>query len=59
MPRVLRNLKISEVSSVDKAANPRARIVLFKRDGAAADNADADDDAYAEAHPYADSDQDR
>jgi len=52
VPRVLRNLKISEVSSVDKAANPRARIVLFKRDGAAADNADADDDAYAEALHY-------
>jgi hypothetical protein len=50
MPRVLRNLKITEVSSVDKAANPGARITLFKRDGAAPDDTDSTGDAaYAEA----------
>ena len=47
MPRLLRNLKITEVSSVDKAANPGARIVLFKRDAIAPD--DTDDEAYAAA----------
>jgi hypothetical protein len=30
--RILRNLRISEVSSVDKAANGDAQIVLYKRD---------------------------
>ena len=57
MPRVLRNLKISEISSVDKAANPHARIVLYKRDGIAPaqapadtdDTDDTDDEAYTEA----------
>jgi hypothetical protein len=47
MPRVLRNLKISEISSVDKAANPHARIVLFKRDGDSVDT--ANNGAYEEA----------
>jgi hypothetical protein len=41
----LRNLKITEVSSVDKAANPGARIVLYKRDAIAPDADDTDDDA--------------
>ena len=45
MPRVLRNLKITEVSSVDKAANPGARIVLYKRDAIAPDTDDTDDEA--------------
>jgi hypothetical protein len=38
MTRVLRNLKIREVSTVDKAANEHARIAFFKRDDAAAVN---------------------
>lgn len=32
MARILRNLTIDEVSVVDKAANPGARIILHKRD---------------------------
>jgi hypothetical protein len=32
MPRILRNLKIDEVSSVDRGANGGARVVLYKRD---------------------------
>jgi hypothetical protein len=41
---ILRNLRISEVSSVDKAANGDARIVLYKRDSEADDdNIDAKD----------------
>jgi hypothetical protein len=32
MPKALKRLKISEVSSVDRAANPHAKITLFKRD---------------------------
>jgi hypothetical protein len=31
MPRVLRNIRISECSSVDKAANPFARVLIAKR----------------------------
>jgi hypothetical protein len=30
-PRVLRRLKISEISNVDRAANPGARVVLTKK----------------------------
>ena len=52
MPRLLRNLKITEVSSVDKAANPGARIVLYKRDAIAPDTDDTDDDAYTAALEY-------
>jgi hypothetical protein len=48
MVRVLRNLKITEVSSCDKAANGHARICLFKRD-TSSDNGDDDDEAYAVA----------
>jgi hypothetical protein len=36
MPRILRNLKIAEVSGVDIAANKSARILLAKRDDARA-----------------------
>jgi hypothetical protein len=32
MPKALKRLKISVVSSVDRAANPHAKITLFKRD---------------------------
>ena len=35
MVKVLRNLKIDEVSAVDKAANQHARVALWKRDPAA------------------------
>jgi hypothetical protein len=38
MARVLRNLRINEVSSVDKGAAKGARIVLFKRDDDSSDN---------------------
>jgi hypothetical protein len=34
MPRVLRNLRIDEISSVDKAAGEGTRVVLMKRDAA-------------------------
>ena len=38
MAHVLRRLKINEVSSVDRAANGHARIVLYKRDDAGDSN---------------------
>jgi hypothetical protein len=45
--RVLRRLKISEVSSVDRAANGSARVTLFKRDGAPDNGNDNDDEVTA------------
>jgi len=53
--RVLRNLKITEVSSVDKGANGDARVVLYKRDDTVAPdngNDDDDDEVYAAALHY-------
>jgi hypothetical protein len=32
MPRAIHKLKIMECSTVDKAANPHAKVVLIKRD---------------------------
>ena len=52
MVRVLRNLKINEVSTVDRGAGDGCRIVLFKRDnGDNGDNGarDDDDEVYAAA----------
>jgi hypothetical protein len=45
--RILRNLKISEISSVDRGAGDGCRVVLFKRD--TPDNDDDDDESYAAA----------
>jgi hypothetical protein len=46
MARILRNLKITEVSGVDRGAGEGCRIVLFKRDGdtVVPDNSDDIDD---------------
>jgi hypothetical protein len=62
MVRVLRNLKINEVSAVDVGAGQGCRIVLFKRNGDtiapddidddAPDTDDTDDEAYATALNY-------
>jgi hypothetical protein len=54
MVRVLRNLKINEVSTVDRGAGNGCRIVLFKRDDTIAPdngngNGDDDDEVYAAA----------
>jgi hypothetical protein len=43
MVRVLRNLRINEVSSVDRAANGDARVVLYKRNDVDDDNNNGDD----------------
>jgi hypothetical protein len=47
MVRVLRNLKITEVSAVDRGAGDGCRVVLFKRD--TPDNGNDDDEDYAAA----------
>ena len=62
MVRILRNLKINEVSAVDRGAGDGCRIVLFKRagdtiapddsDDDAPDINDTDDEAYAAALSY-------
>jgi hypothetical protein len=54
MVRVLRNLKINEVSTVDRGAGDGCRIVLFKRNDTVAPdngngNGDDDDEVYAAA----------
>jgi hypothetical protein len=55
MVRVLRNLRINEVSTVDRGAGDACRIVLWKRDDTVApdnDGNDDDDEAYAAALHY-------
>jgi hypothetical protein len=56
MVRVLRNLKINEVSTVDRGAGNGCRIVLFKRDDTVApdngNNGNGDDEVYAAALHY-------
>jgi hypothetical protein len=53
--RILRGLRITEVSSVDRAANGDARITLYKRDDDVASDNDGNgdgDEAYAAALHY-------
>jgi hypothetical protein len=51
MVRVLRNLKIDEVSSVDRGAGDGVRVMLFKN-ASGNDNGDDDDESYAAALHY-------